>query len=340
MAFPATRDDLTRNNIGWQECEIPDPVFILAAPRSFSSVVCAMLGQHPQMHGLPETHLFLHEVLAGWFSLASTGSFMTHGLLRGVAQLCFGEQTPRTVKLANGWLKRRSSSTSGMIFEELASAAVPAILLDKSPSIVYHLESMKRAYRFFPQARFIHLIRHPRGHGQSVVKYLHELKQYQPKEPDIDAAPRWISHLVSFPYLSAAWEGGSKPLEDPQCGWYVLNRNIVTFLESVPRRQWMVVHGEDLLNEPDSTLQELAAWLGLRTDDRAVEEMKHPERSPYACFGPRGARVGNDIFFLKDPKLHNARIDAQSLEGPVAWRPDGMGFLPEVQELARSLGYN
>src|SRR5260221_9464285 len=31
-----------------------DPVFILALPRSFSSVVCGMLGQHPQMYGLPE----------------------------------------------------------------------------------------------------------------------------------------------------------------------------------------------------------------------------------------------------------------------------------------------
>src|SRR5438874_389166 len=33
-----------------------DPVFILALPGSFSSVVCAMLGQHPEMYGLPETN--------------------------------------------------------------------------------------------------------------------------------------------------------------------------------------------------------------------------------------------------------------------------------------------
>ena len=32
-----------------------EPLFILAPPRSFTSVVCAMIGNHPQMLGLPET---------------------------------------------------------------------------------------------------------------------------------------------------------------------------------------------------------------------------------------------------------------------------------------------
>ena len=47
--------------------EVADPVFVLAAPRSFSSVVCAMLGQHPELHGLPETHLFVDDTMHGWW---------------------------------------------------------------------------------------------------------------------------------------------------------------------------------------------------------------------------------------------------------------------------------
>jgi hypothetical protein len=37
------------------------PLVILAPGRSYTSVVCTMLGQHPQMYNLPELHLFACE---------------------------------------------------------------------------------------------------------------------------------------------------------------------------------------------------------------------------------------------------------------------------------------
>lgn len=192
-----------------------------------------MLGQHPQMHGLPETHLFSDETLEGWWNRSSQAKYpMADGLLRAVGQLCFEEQTERSVKLAAGWLRRRSSFTSGMIFEELALEMYPSILVDKSPSVVYSLESMRRAHRFFPQARFIHLVRHPRGHADSVLKYLHELAK-------LGRVPQWVSDLASFPYSSSNPEAASQDTSevDPQRGWYVLNTNIVTFLKSIPSHQ-------------------------------------------------------------------------------------------------------
>ena len=41
------------------------PLLILASSRSFTSVICAALGQHPQMYELPELHLFVADTLAG-----------------------------------------------------------------------------------------------------------------------------------------------------------------------------------------------------------------------------------------------------------------------------------
>jgi hypothetical protein len=340
--------------VGFVSDEIADPLFILAVPRSFSSVVGAVLGQHPQMHGLPETHLFGDETIELWWGRCVQETFqMAHGLLRAVAQLCFREQTENSVKLAAGWLSRRSSFTSGMIFEELARKVYPSILVDKSPSIVYSLESMRRAHRFFPQARFIHLVRHPRGHGESVLSYACELAKPKYRLPSIDAipalarramsgpVPQWIGDLASFPYSSPNQASDSQATSevDPQRGWYVLNMNIVMFLKSIPRSQWITVRGEDLLNDPDRGLRQIVSWMGLRVDSEAIEEMKHPERSPYACFGPPGARFGNDIFFLQSPALRPARAKLQSLEGPLSWRGDGQGFLPEVKELAHYLGY-
>jgi Sulfotransferase family len=324
-----------RWSLGFDSDKLADPLFILAPPRSFSSVVCAMVGQHPQMYGLPETHLFSDETIERWWRRSSQSHYpMADGLLRAVAQLCFKEQTENSVKLAVGWLRRRSSSTSGMIFEELALKMCPSILVDKSPSIVYSLDSMRRAYGFFPQARFIHLVRHPRGHGESVLKYFHELAKLGP-------LAQWVTDLASFPYSSRSEEADpeSSSEVDPQRGWYVLNTNIVTFLKSIPSDQWMTMRGEDLLTDPDRGLQRIASWMDLRADNEAIEEMKHPENSPYAGFGPSGARFGNDIFFLENPALHPARVAVQSLEGPLSWRTDGRGFLPEVKDLARHFGY-
>jgi hypothetical protein len=67
--------------------------------------------------------------------------------------------------------------------------------------------------------------------------------------------------------------------------------------------------------------------------------MQHPERSPYACFGRPGAALGNDLFFLRSSALRPERAGLHTLDGPLSWREDGRGFLPEVKELARTFGY-
>jgi hypothetical protein len=335
----------SRDKFGPAPVQMADPLFILAAPRSFSSVVCAMLGEHPQMYGLPETHLFSEERLSGWHARAPRESHaMEHGLLRAVAQLCYGEQSEKSVRRAAAWLLRRGTTTTGMIFEELALRVSPAILVDKSPSMVYLPESMQRAHRFFPQAKFIHLVRHPVGQGRSVMNYRSVLAkpEYHAKDRETQAgtAPEWVNNLASFPYFPAPQNHGYDSSEvDPQRGWYVLNRNIVEFLSTVPDHQRMTVHGEDLLTEPEQELVKITHWLNIRDDDEAIEHMKHPELSPYAFFGPAQARCGNDIFFLQDPRLRPTRAKPQSLEGPLPWRSDGRGLLAETKELARLLGY-
>jgi hypothetical protein len=67
--------------------------------------------------------------------------------------------------------------------------------------------------------------------------------------------------------------------------------------------------------------------------------MKHPERSPYAHYGPPGARYGNDRSFLRSPELRPTRAERWELDGPLSWRADGQGFAPQVLELARLFGY-
>ena len=121
--------------------------------------------------------------------------------------------------------------------------------------------------------------------------------------------------------------------------WHALNRTILEFLESVPPDQKHTVRGEDLLAGSEETLRGIARWLGLRTDSEALEEMRHPERTSFAPYGPASAPFGSDLYLLQSPIRRPGWLMPRSLEEPVGWRDDRQGFFPEVKELARQFGY-
>jgi len=129
-------------------------------------------------------------------------------------------------------------------------------------------------------------------------------------------------------------------MADPQHGWMVQNMAITTFLDVVPIDQKLRVRGEELINDTDHCLSRIAKWLQLRTDEEALDSMKHPERWPYAFYGPPGARLGSGRPFLDSPSLRPASLRDYGLDGPLEWRSDGEGFSAEVKELARDFGYN
>lgn len=302
-----------------------DPLLIiLAPPRSFTSVVCAMLGQHPQMYGLPEVNLFSAETMRERQGMLKWRKSGESGLLRTVAQLWGGEQTMQTVALAKRWVQFRLESSCVSVMRELMEKVRPRIIVEKSPATTRRVDCMQRIRRAFPGARFIHLLRHPRTQGDSLFTMVKN-----------NRAPVAVAQELGALDFST-----DPPTLDLQKVWYALHMNIYTFLETVPRDQWIRIRGEDLLSDPDRHLVEIAEWLGLRTDKEAIEMMKHPERSPYAGIGPLNAPFGNDGKFLRDPHLRPLPKGKEpSLEGPLSWRPDKRGFSPEVIELAMEFGY-
>jgi hypothetical protein len=283
------------------------------------------------MYGMPELHLFRCSTMAEWFELCRREPFpRAHGMLRAVAQLYFGEQTEETIPLARRWLRARSHLTTGQLLRALSVKVYPATIVEKSPSAADDRDSFARAYRLFPGARFIHLVRHPKGHGASVMKYIGIRERHGPI-PNT----HWLLRM-------AWWNGRGQSGEtqpDPQHAWYALNRGICEFLRTVPVAQRLTVRGEDLLGNPEEAFLPVVQWLGVRSDHAALERIKHPEDSPYAFLGPEGAEYGNDRLFLEEPALHSRPLSAHRLEGPLDWRIDRGPLAPHVVELARQLGY-
>jgi len=313
-----------------------EPLFVLGVPRSFTWLVCAVIGQHPQMFALPELQLFCAETMSEWFSRCPAETFpMEHGLVRAVAETCFGAQTAEAIACARGWLRRRALSTTGLILEELIDRMHPRIIVEKSPGIVYDVAFMARAYRMFPLARFLHLVRHPIDHGHAVLDAITYVSQYETLE-----SSHWLLQLASAGFPAAPESLGTADWAlDPQAGWYALNVNIRTFLQTVPSEQTLLVRGEDLLTSPDETLRRIAAWLGLRTDAQALAAMKQPHQSVFARRGPTTAEYGTDLFLATNPYALAERPSTRGLDGALPWRDDGAGLRADVQQLARDLGY-
>jgi hypothetical protein len=298
------------------------PLFLLAPPRSYTSLMNAMIGQHPQAFGLPELCLFNVDTLIDlWVRRTDeieNFSKTRQGLLRAVAEIYGGEQSNATIRMANHWVAARQHLPTSVVYQELVDQIDPLIAVEKSPSYTISIKRMQAIYRAFPDARFLHLVRHPVATCKSIMA-LNE--------------GAFALYVNSLDFLD------DRAIVDPQFAWHDLNVNILNFLDQVPEPQKMRVRGEDIMEDPRQFLGDVCRWLGIRDDALAIDEMMHPERSPFACFGPLTALFGNDPNFLRGPAFRSHRVKIPSMDQPLPWRPDGLGLHPQVKALAHELGY-
>lgn len=303
---------------------LPFPIFLLAPPRSFTTLVTGMLAQHPQIYGGPELVIFYRETLHTLWREGRNNRIddtqIRHGILRFVAQVYFGEQSDEAIQGAEHWCAARQHKPSGEVFNEMRRKVAPFHLIEKSPYYSIKPESLEAIEAACPDARYLFLTRHPVAQGQSANRL----------------SDGWYArNLNSIDTRSGA------PVFDPQIAWHDLNIMTLDFLENrIPEDRWRRVKGEDLLADPRAGLAEVCRWLGLRDDEAALESMMHPELSPFSCIGPISALFGNDPNFLANPYFTpSAPRDLPDLEDPLPWRDDDQGLRPEIIALAREFGY-
>jgi hypothetical protein len=278
-----------------------------------------MLGQHPQAYGVPELNLFTADTLDGLLEgMPGIRQLRMQGLLRVASQLYSGEQTLESLDLARRWYLNRLYCSTGDIYRELCQKVFPLRIIDKSPTYCTKRENLQRIPQAFPNACYLHLVRHPRTQGQSMVNISGGLMAILGNAIDYSTFP---------------------PTIDPQFWWYEMQCNILNFLKTIPADQQMRLRGEDILTHPRHYFQQICAWLHLDWSEEAFAAMLKPEESPFANYGPYTAHYGNDPNFLKSPHFRKRTIPPSHLEGPLPWRPDGKGLVPDVANLARALGY-
>ncbi len=305
-------------------------LIILCPPRSFSSVVSTMIGQHPELYGFPELHLFSTDTVEEIIRTKSQrGKIASPGLLRTLAQEHDGIQTTETVLKAMEWLIARKDWTTEKLFNYLTELINPKIGVEKTPNTSKKKKYLQRAYKFYPNAYFLHLTRHPLATRKSIVEFAENRAEKQNK-----------SHLSSV-----------KNSPEGLLIWYYMHRNIVNFLKKLPVGQTMRIKGEDLLSYPDLYLPQIAEWLDISTEKKAINSMKHPERSPFAYVGPFPCPGGNDPKFMRNPTLRNGIVKEPNLESFLEqkqWQKEELKkiasfsdeFKQKIFKLSHSLGYN
>lgn len=290
------------------------PLFILCPGRSFSSVVCAVIGQHPQAFGLPEVHLFVYRTVKEILDydmpvFGRPGA--SRGLKRAVAELAFGKQTWESIEQASQWLAERHDKTGGAVFRELMELAGDRMLVDKSPTNS-RPEAIRAIYAAFPDAKFLHLARHPRATCRS-----------------------------EFKAQTARGNSRKRTSHDVEAYWLDRHRAILEFATLLAPGQYMFLHGEELFADPKTYLAQICDWLDLPSDAAAIARMMKPELSPFACFGPDNAKLGNNRGFIESPHLRIGRPAAETMDGPLEWAEDPLARLgDETRGLANQLGYD
>ncbi|MEM9386840.1 MAG: sulfotransferase [Pseudomonadota bacterium] len=297
----------------------PEPLFILAPPRSFTSVACAMIGSHPQMCGLPETNLFAADSYEELTRLYRLRPRFQHGLLRAVAELGLGGQAESDIEAAKRWLEENSHLTSAEMFNDIRNWAAPRAVVEKSPMFVFLEGALDRIVDAYPEARFLHLTRHPRG----TLESNYETRQMQEK-------------ATGKMGLGRSDEGDDNMT--PEKMWLQPHLRVMETLETLPPDNYMTLRGESFMSAPDVYLPQICEWLGISTAQADVDRMMKPELSPFACMGPSNAPLGNDPNFLRSPELRPYKEKESDLDSPMSW-DDSLHFDEAVQHYAMYFGY-
>jgi hypothetical protein len=294
------------------------PVFILAPARSFSTVTVAMLSMHPDLFGFPEMLLCSAETVGGLLAEASRrpglparwARWRLTGVARAVAEIHDARQDEADLRRAWQWLASRGDWTTFDLMDHLLELVDPLVGLEKSPDSVVSDDALAALVRAYPQARFLHLTRHPATTMRSMLEH------WDQSFDGADVRVR-VAHCAS--------------------AWYLSHRRILTTLDSLPASRSRRVRGEDLLCRPESTLPGIADWLGIDSSPATLDRLRHPEHW-------RFARLADDRSLnWGDPKFMNApRLRPVPEPGPVVF-PAEYGIAVDMHRamvaLADRLGY-
>lgn len=269
--------------------------FVVGAPRSGTTLLRVMLAGNPALFVPPEMVLAPFTTMAERRKRLDERFWEKGGLRRAIMELehvgvdeakaIEASLESRTIPEVYAWLEARCGGRS---------------LVDKCPHLAADPTALRRLAAWYPDARWIWIIRHPGSVTRSIE---------------------------NMPMAEVMLQGYAP---DARSIWYWANHHLRAFLETIPPERRATVRYEELVSEPRPVMERLAAVLGVPFDERMVD----PYEGDRMRDGPPGARAVGDPNMAGRGRIQPELASAW-LEGF-----DPASVTPETHLLARELGYD
>ncbi len=274
---------------------MPAPCFVLGAPRSGTTLLRVMLAGHPALFSPPEM------VLAPFATMAERRQklderFWEKGGLRRTLMELLGVEAAEA-KAVEASLEHR---TVPEVYAWLQERLGERILVDKCPHLGADPAALQRLLRWFPDARFIWIVRHPGSVTRSIE---------------------------NMPMAEVMLQGYAPDARDI---WAYANRNIRDFLAGVPEGRKARIHYEAMVQSPEAAMRALCADIDLPFHPSLLT----PYEGDRMREGPSGARAVGDPNMAGRGSIQ-PELATKWLEGF-----DPASVSPATHALARELGYD
>jgi hypothetical protein len=265
------------------------PLFILAPPHHRAPEVWAMLGRHPELAPVPETNLLAAAIVSELDRFRTTQPQFLAGLLRAVAQYGFPGPGVAATEAAQRWLDERQSAPTAEVLRELREWCAPKAMVERITTLVSIPGGLERMAKAAPDARYLHLGRHPRGACESWAEAAR--RSGRGPSAQVTAATLWLK-----PHL-----------------------RVLEFLERVSMDRKMFLRVEALLDEPEVYLPQIAEWLGVSRTPEVLEALRRPGLPAPV---PSGVPTARPVAVPPPGSHETLRAAAESengLEAPLSW---------------------
>ncbi len=283
----------------------PPAIFILAPPRSGTSLLSLMLAGHPDLIAFNELKLLgFHTLQEQNIAYQGKFSLWQEGAIRAVMALknCTADEAKSIIHDFE-----QKGYTTKAFYQQLQAWASPQIIVDKTPAYALDINILQKIKEEFANPIFIHLVRHPYAMVNSFEKY----------------------HLDQVLYLK---EHDYTAKELGELVWQESHQNILEFLKDIPKSQQFQLRYEDLVQQPEQIIQALCAQTGLAFHPNLLTPYQNIEQKAIDGIH-KASRSMSDSNLLKFKS-----INAKKSEEWKAVTKDN--FLSDLSwQLAAKLGY-
>jgi len=257
--------------------KIREPVIVISAPRSGSTLLFSILASHPDLWSLyeesePILERFFHPRRSNWRRGNELEASDASGEIAGALRLAFyAGAVNQQVIFWNRGSKIYSHSPWEKVLNRVNRNVVSPLLkpsqirlVEKTPKNSLRVPFLNAV---FPDAFFLHLIRDPRANLSSLMEGWQLPGRYATYQvPGGLEIEGYDGSAWNF-LLPAGWEAYSKGVRLEQvCAFQyrAANRKALDDLSQIPSSRKMTVRYEDLVSQPERTVRAICDRVGCR----------------------------------------------------------------------------